>query len=63
MQLQHTIDLISQIIDFPKAGVDPSQYFRGKDNGKKTVARLKKKYDVIRDKRVYVIDTINDQGV
>ena len=56
------IDMISQIIDFPKAWVDMSQYFREKDNDKKLAARINKKYNVIRDKRSYVINTINDKG-
>ena len=58
-----TIDLISQVIGLPKVGVDPCQYFKGKDNDKKLVVRLKKKYDVIHDERAYVINTINAQGV
>ena len=58
-----TVDMISQIPGFPKAWVDPSQYFRGKVNDKKLLARLKKKYNVIAKKRAYFIDTITDQGV
>ena len=57
------VDLISQITGLPKARFDPSQYFKGKDNDKKLAARLKKKYDVIHNKRVYVNDTINDKVV
>ena len=58
-----TVDLISQITSLSKVRFDPSQYFRGKDNDKKLVAKMRKKYDVLEDKRVYVIDTINDQEV
>ena len=58
-----TFDLISQITSFPKVGVNPSQYFRGKDNDIKLVARLKNKYDVVRDKHAYVISTINGKAV
>ena len=49
------VDLISQITNLPKAGVDLSQYFRGKHNDKKMVVRLKKKYDVICGERAYLI--------
>ena len=55
-------DLIFQITSLPKEGVDPSPYFRGKDNEKRLVARLKKKYDVVCDKRAYIIRTINDKA-
>ena len=37
------VNIISQITDLPKAGVDPSQYFIGKYNEKRLAARLKKK--------------------
>ena len=46
-----TINLISQIIDIPKAGVDPSQYFRGKDNDKKLASILRKTSGVVRNKK------------
>ena len=35
------IKLISQIIRFPMVGVNPLQYFRGKDNDKSLVVKLK----------------------
>ena len=35
------VDLISQIIGLPKAGVNPSQYFIGKDNDKNLEASPK----------------------
>ena len=57
------VDLICQITSLPKAGVDPSQYFTWKDNDKKLETRLRNKYGVVKDKRVYVISTINDQEV
>ena len=46
-----TINLISQIIDIPKVGVDPSQYFRGKDNNKKLAAILKNKSSIVKEKK------------
>ena len=57
------IDLISQISRLPMAGLDPLQYFHGKDNDKILAVKLKKKYNVIRDKQVYVIKTINDKAI
>ena len=55
--------LISQISGLPKVGVDPLQYFQGKDNKKNLTAKMRNKYGIIKDKRVYIIDTINDQVV
>ena len=52
-----TVELISQITGMPMAGADPSQYFHSKDNEKRLVTKLKKKYDFIRDKQAYVIMT------
>ena len=48
------VDLISQIISLPKAGVDSSKYFQGKDNDKNIVAKLWK--------RAGVINTMNDKA-
>ena len=38
------VDLISDIMVFPKDGPDPSQYFRGKDNDKRLTARLNQRF-------------------
>ena len=57
------VDLISQIIGLPKAGVNPSQYFIGKDNDKKLAIRLKKNYCVVKDKMTSVIHTVSDHKV
>ena len=56
------VNLISQITGFPKEGVNSYQCFKGNDNEKKIAVRLKKRYDVICDKREYVISTINEKG-
>ena len=45
-----TIELISQIIGFPMAGVDLLKYFSGKGSDKKLVVKLKRKHVVIKDK-------------
>ena len=57
------MDLISQIIELPMQGGNPSQYFHAKDNDKLLATKLKKKYGMDRDKREYVVDTINDHAV
>ena len=38
------VALISYITGIPKDGLDPLQYFRGRDNDKRFVAKLKKRY-------------------
>ena len=43
MPIVITVDLISEITGLPKDGVEPSQYFRGRDNDKRLAARLKEK--------------------
>ena len=58
-----TVELISQINGLPMKGGNQSKYFHGKDNNKRLASRLKNKYDVIHDKRAYVISTINDHVV
>ena len=63
MKMHVTIDMISHITGLPKAGVDPSQYFREKDNDKRLASKLKNKYDIVWDKQEYVINTINDREV
>ena len=57
------IELISHITILPKVGVDLLQYFRGKGNGKKLAVMLRNKYGVVKDKREYVIDTINNHEI
>ena len=42
------VSLISNIMGLPKDGLDPSHYFRGKDNDKRLAARLKKRYGLQR---------------
>ena len=56
-------DLISQITSFPKIGADLSKYFKRKDNEKMLVTRINKKYDVVPNKRAYIISTIDNKGV
>ena len=63
MKAHVTVDWISHIIGLPMASVNPSQYFRGNDNGKNLVANVKNTYDVIREKWAYVIKTTNDKAV
>ena len=41
-----TLDLISHITGLHKVGVDPSQYFQGKDNDKNLATKLRNKYRV-----------------
>ena len=60
-KLPITVDLISYITGFHKEGIDPYQYFRGKDNDKKLDARLKNRYDVVHDKIAYIIRTFNEK--
>ena len=55
--------IISDIIGFPKDGPDPSQYFKGRENDRKLVDRMKKKYGLKCDGRVYHDDRINDTVV
>ena len=54
------VELMSDITWIPKDGPDPLQYFRGKDNDKRLVARLKKRYGLQHDGSAYRIDSIND---
>ena len=58
-----TVDLISEITGLPMDGLDPSQYFKGRDNDKRLATWLKQKYDLQRDGRAYRIDIINDRMV
>ena len=44
-----TVDLTSQITGLTKVGVDPMQYSKVKDSDKNLVAKLKKKYGVVKD--------------
>ena len=46
----------------PMNGDDLSQYFHDKNNDKWLVTKLKKKYDVIKENKTYVISTINDKA-
>ena len=55
-----TIDLILEIMRFPKEGPDPSQYFQGKDNDKSLVAKMKRKYDLERNGCAYKVVNINE---
>ena len=43
----------------PKEGLDLSSYFIGKDNDKRLSVRMKKKYDLERNRRSYKVDNIN----
>ena len=58
-----TIQLIFEVRGFSVKGADLSQYFHGKDNEKQLAAKLKRKYDVIKDIKDYVISTINDRVI
>ena len=57
------VALISEITWLPKDGTDPSQYFRGRDNDKRLVEKLNKRYGLQRDRRAYHVDIINDLAV
>ena len=46
-----------------KGWIRPLVVFRGKDNDKRLVARLKKRYELQNDGRAYRIDSINDQSM
>ena len=57
------VDLIAEITGLPKDGLDPSQYFKGRDNDKQLATQLKERYDLQYDGRAYRIDNINDRTV
>ena len=41
-----TVELISDITRLRKDGLDPSQYFKGRDNDKWLATQLKERYDL-----------------
>ena len=47
------IDLIHQITGLSKTGVDPMAHFVGKDQDKKLIGQLIKKYNLTRGGRAY----------
>ena len=55
-----TMEIISEITGFPKDGLEPSHYFKGKRNDKILDARIKNKYVLQHDGWVYHVDIIND---
>ena len=56
-----TIDRIHQIIGLSKNGADPAVHFVGKDQDKKLVARLIKKYNLMRGGQEYDVAQIEDK--
>ena len=56
-----TIDLIHRIIGLSKTGADPATHFVGKDQDRKFVARLIKKYNLTRGGWAYDAAQIEDK--
>ena len=56
-----TVDMISEITGLPKAGTDPAQYIKARDNDKNLLQQLKERYRLQRDGHAYHIDSINEQ--
>ena len=57
------VDLIATIKGFPKARVDPTPLFVGKEQDKILVAWMKEKYNLTLNNKGFDIASINDQGV
>ena len=58
-----TVDLILEITALKKDGIDPLQYFKGRDNDKRLAMRLKERYNFQRDGKAYRIEKINEQAM
>ena len=56
-----TIDLIHRITGLSKNGADPTVHFMGKDQDKKLVGQLIKKYNLMRGGRAYDATRIEDK--
>lgn len=56
-----TIDLIHQITGLSKTRADPAVHFVGKDQDKKLVTRLIKKYNITRGGQAYDVALIEDK--
>ena len=56
-------DLIAIITGFPKVGVEPTQFFIGKEKDKHLATKMKEKYSLVRDKRGFDIASIYEQVV
>ena len=54
------VNLVDDIIGFPKEGVNPLPLFVRKEKDKILVARMNEKYNLKRDKWVFDIASIND---
>ena len=57
------VHLISNIMGFPKAGLDPQQFFIGKEQDKHFTTRMREKYSLTKDKRGFDTASINDKTV
>ena len=57
------VHFISSITGFPKAGVDPTKFFIGKEQDKHFTTRMKEKYSLTRDKRGFDVASINDKAI
>ena len=53
------VDLIANIMGFPKAGEDLTQYIHGQDTDKKLSKQLKELFGLQRDGSAYFIYNIN----
>ena len=63
VDMEVTIELISQFTGVPKKGPNPSQYFWGKDNNKKVEVNLNNIYKLQHDRCAYVVHIINEKDV
>ena len=57
------VHFISSITGFPKARVDPTQFFIGKEQDKHFNTRMREKYSLTKDKRGFDTASINDKTV
>ena len=59
MKVSVDINLIAQNIGFPKDGVDPTQFFAGKEKDRDLVTRMREKYNLSQNKRGFYIASVN----
>ena len=52
-----------RITGLPKYGVDPTQFFVGKEKDRELANQMKEKYNMMKKKRVYDVVSINNNGV
>ena len=57
------VDIIFDIMGFPKVDEDLAQYFRGWDNDKRISQQLKERFGLQRDGRAYHIDSTYERSV